>query len=130
MMPTLGRMVPKRLTVLGFCLAVIAILVFGIPPTIAALSGGHMAFYVLVFVAVVILVVLAVVLGVALFADPMRLQLRDVSGPEYTEYLRFLRQGDSVVGEHPVIDAARRPEITQESGEVSNGKELPAGGVR
>jgi hypothetical protein len=121
---------PRRLTVLGFCAIVIFFLIFGGAATVGALARGkesHLTPYVLIFVAVLVVVLIVVVLGVALFGNPMRLQLAEVSGPDYVDYERIRRSLGNSDHPHPVIEASPTRAIPQERAQSGETLELLSG---
>lgn len=122
MLTNLGRLIPRRITVLGFCLVVIVALVFACSPVIAALDGDEKRLvpWVLGFVGVVIVAIIGIVLFVALFRNPMRLQLQPVTAGDYVEHERIKGTlGDNVRGPHQIIDAGTPRSDAPEAGESS-----------
>ena len=120
---------PKRLTALGFCLAVVFALVFGSSPVLATLGGSNERYlipYVLGFVGVLVVLVVGCVLYVTFFGNPTRLNLREASAADFIDIDKYLGLGDS---QHPVIDVGPRDRLAPpERGEPDDLPELEQGG--
>ncbi len=96
-------------TVLGFFWAIVATVISGALFAIWAVHAADKARFIpwiLAFAALVILGTIGVVV-VAMFKDPTKLMLGEMSGDEYTSY-RALTLGDSLSGERIETMPARR----------------------